>query len=73
MNEMLYKNKLCSVVSEVIHLLTIANAIMYSFELNICHRWLLGITKYGIVQWQSVYDDLVMVYAYCDTPLWQIL
>ena len=38
-----------------------------------CRRWLLGITEYGIVWWQSVYDDLVMAYAYCDTPLWRIL
>ena len=38
-----------------------------------CRRWLLGITEYGIVRRQSVYDDLVMAYAYCDTSLWQIL
>ena len=31
------------------------------------------ITKYGIVQWQSVYDDIVMAYMYCDTLPWQIL
>ena len=33
---------------------------------TICRRWLLGITEYGI---ESVYNDLVMAYAYCDTVL----
>ena len=35
MNEMLHKNKLCSVVSEVVHLLTTDKSIMGSFEINI--------------------------------------
>ena len=40
---------------------------------NICRRWLLRITEYGIVRQQSVYNDLVMTYVYCDTLLRRIL
>ena len=35
MNEMLHKDKLYSVVSEVVHLLTTDKSIMRSFEINI--------------------------------------
>ena len=41
--------------------------------LYICRSWLLGITQYGTVWWQDVYNDSVEVYAYYDIPLQHIL
>ena len=40
--------------------------------LDICRSWLLGITGYGTVQWQDVYDNSVEVYMSYDIPLQQI-
>ena len=50
-----------------------SNLILFNDSKYMCRRWLLGITEYGIIWQQSVYDDLVVAYAYCDTLLWQIL